>query len=248
MLTTRHCGRGDYSLALEEWRKAELIRSCVPLAYRLAGDGWRSGALHRLESLEDAQGEALYALCRAAQYFDPDRGWKFTTYAVHAIRRHLWTVSTEAGTIRVPHTARLAMHKGDVAADQLPGMGGADTDEVRTADKAVATGERYRQRVSVADAVGPLELTDPESGVVQEQCGSDPWPEWDEGEERRERRRKLWAALWTLPPRLRRVLRWRLAGVKLAVVGRRLQVSRERARQLEMEARERVREAMGVGT
>jgi RNA polymerase sigma factor (sigma-70 family) len=47
-------------------------------------------------SLEDLQGEALFALARAAAHYDPDRGTLFSTLAVLAICRHLCQTLTFA--------------------------------------------------------------------------------------------------------------------------------------------------------
>ena len=116
----------------------ELISSCIPLAYRLAAKGWHAGQFFRLGSLEDAQGEALLALCKAARKFDPARGFRFTTYATWVIRRHLLSTSMEGGLIRVPCDVRIAVHKG-------------------TRKK-----ERFREAVAQADSPCALDIDVPE--------------------------------------------------------------------------------------
>lgn len=58
---------------------------------------------------------------------------------------------------------------------------------------------------------------------------------------------RLRAAIADLPPRLRAVVRLRLAGLTYSAIGRMVSVTRERARQLELIAREKLRFAIGDG-
>jgi len=91
---------------------------------------WRYGM-----ALEDANQIGQLGLVYAANAFDPRRGWAFTTYAWHVVRRALWTaVGNEVPFIRVPHDAARLGHRGQ-AVRQWPelrsgeAMDGADPRE-----------------------------------------------------------------------------------------------------------------------
>jgi RNA polymerase sigma-B factor len=72
----------------------EVIRRCIPLAFRLA-TRYRAGA-----PIDDMRQVAVIGLIKAVDGFDPDRGVPFTGYAVptivgelkHHLRDHAWTV------------------------------------------------------------------------------------------------------------------------------------------------------------
>jgi hypothetical protein len=56
----------------------KLVLSCVPLAISIANSHFRSCPYY---STEDRHGEALWALCYAAERYRPETGFSFTTYA-----------------------------------------------------------------------------------------------------------------------------------------------------------------------
>src|SRR5437879_2133304 len=75
-------------------RVHELCASYRRLAYHLARRSYRLCA-HTLP-LEELESEALFALVKVANYFDPSRGTKFMTLAYLSIWRHLGQVVRRA--------------------------------------------------------------------------------------------------------------------------------------------------------
>ena len=73
-------------------------------------------------ALEDALQAGAIGLCRAAEMFDPARGYKFSTYAYLWIRQSITNEVDKSGTIRVPSNVCAAMRGqkyGDPSREQL---------------------------------------------------------------------------------------------------------------------------------
>ena len=71
----QHCRSGDMSA------REELIVSYRPLVF------WIAGKIHTLDAelRQDIIQEGMLALIRAVDKFEPEQGYKFTTYAYHKI-------------------------------------------------------------------------------------------------------------------------------------------------------------------
>ncbi len=86
--------------------RQRLIEENTGLAWLMAFQLWPSPRIRRLGDFEDVLQTAFAGLCRAADYYDPNRGIKFSTYACKVIRQNLLAASlTEGGTIRLPQNA-----------------------------------------------------------------------------------------------------------------------------------------------
>jgi len=91
--------------------RAKLVESNMRLVIAIA-KGFRNRAL----PVEDLIQEGALGLIQAAERFDPDRGFRFSTYASHWIRQAIWrAIESKAKAIRVPAHIRYAIRRYEKA-------------------------------------------------------------------------------------------------------------------------------------
>ena len=200
--------------------------------------------------------EGMFGLIRAVEKFEWRRGLKFSTYATWWIRQAVArAIADKARTIRVPVHVVERMQKMHRAERYLLTQLGREPTLEEVADEA---GLPFHQALEVqATARASTSLDQPigeqEDAVFGDLvAGEGPLPEEDV--ERRLEREALERALESLPERDRRVLelRYGLGGEEphtLEHIGRRLGITRERVRQIEVESLARLaslREIDGV--
>jgi RNA polymerase sigma factor (sigma-70 family) len=134
-------------------------------------------------ALEDALQAGSLGVLRAAEKFDPARGYKFSTYAYLWIRQSITRELDYSGTIRVPSNVSGAMRgvkNGNCSPEQLaaagavwhgclsldqPGMGSTDGDP-RTLAEIIEGGrldvEQLGQAEAISTAWAAMEDADPD--------------------------------------------------------------------------------------
>jgi len=238
---------GDKRTARREFDKARarMIESNLRLVVSIAKRYKNLGM-----ELSDLVQEGNIGLMQAVERFDPRRGLKFSTYATWWIRQAITrAVSQKSRTIKVPinklelnRMATRAKVKLEERLGREPTM-----DEISTAVGAPAA-----QLQGALNSMPHLESLD----ALATEDGS---PRWElQSDERsvspwqvvvdRDLREKVNAALELLPPRQQLIVRMRFgigfsSEYNLEEIGKVLKLTRERVRQLEVEALQRLRVA-----
>src|ERR671933_134435 len=186
--------------------------------------------------------EGMFGLIRAVEKFEWRRGLKFSTYATWWIRQAVArAIADKARTIRVPVHVVERMQKMQRAERYLLAQLGREPTLEEIAEEA---GLPLQQALEVRAAARASTSLDQPIGEQEDAvfgdlvAGEGPLP--DEDVERRLQKQALDRALEALPERDRRVLelRYGLRGEEphtLEHIGRRLGLTRERVRQIEVE-------------
>lgn len=230
------------------WALDKLLRAHFRLVLSMANELMSSAGCAKDELVS----EGLLALVEAARRFDPERGTRFAAYAAWWIRAYMRRYSLlNRRMVRAPSTraARVLLsnmpklersylrdtgHKPD--AETIAKTFGVDVEAVREVEAAVAS----HDVCCVGGAVGSLELPSdqpsPEAIVV-------------EADAERATRERVRCALGQLSSREREVVEKRHLDEQphtLSEIGKDLGVSRERIRQLELRARDKLKRVLEV--
>ncbi len=206
--------------------------------------------LNRGVALDDLIEEGNLGLIHALEKFDPERGFRFSTYATWWVRQNIErAIMNQSRTIRLPvHVVKelnivlqalrkLGVEPGEEghAIERVAGLLHKPVDEVR---QILALNERTTSldapldidpELTLADALADIDAANPEANLEQAEI---------------EAHIARWVA--ELPERQRRVVeaRYGLNGgeiTTLEVLADELGITRERVRQLQMEALVRLR-------
>jgi len=239
---------GDYSAAERMIRANLRYVVAIALTYRRYG-----------LPLADLIAEGNFGLVHAVSKFNPERGTRFVTYAAYWIRAYMlnyvirsWSmVGVGSGPLRSKLFFRLRRERARIA--NLVGDG-----EEATRILAERFGESQEKIVSLANRLEARDVSldarvfDDGSVAMLDTLESDaPSQEQTVADRQAHDRIKqsLHDALSELDPRERFIVEVRMMAdtddaLSLAEIGRRLGVSRERARQLEARAKRKLRERL----
>jgi RNA polymerase sigma-32 factor len=206
--------------------------------------------------LADLVSEGNVGLMIALKKFDPARGTRFVTYAAHWIRAYVldhviraWSiVGVGAGPLRSKVFFRLRREKARILASTSDALEANQ----RLAERFGTTTEKMAllaNRLEARDVSLDAKLFDDGAATVLDTVPGT-GPSQEDEYLLRERSTTVYArvreAVETLDPRERFIVEVRVMAdgadeLSLAEIGRRLGVSRERARQLEVRAKEKLR-------
>lgn len=238
IVLARRIEKGDH--AAKDMLINSNLRLVTSIAQRYQGRGL---------PMEDLMQEGIIGLIRAADKYNWRRGFRFSTYATHWIRQTIMRAIANSGrSIRLPAyivdtIGRLARIRGELENT----LGRRPT----RAELAKAAGMSERQLTDLLQSmVEPISLETPLGESDERRLAEIIPAEENQSPAARVFRRaineELGRAIKTLTPREQEVLRLRfgLEGSEphtLEEVGRALHITRERARQLEMQSLEKLR-------
>lgn len=230
--------------ALHELVRANL-RFVVTVAKKYLGQGL---------SLQDLINEGNIGLMKAARRFDEGRGFKFISYAVWWVRQAiLQAISDQSRVVRLPQNRTVVLHKVNKCKAVLQQDLGRDPSPEEIAKHTEIALSDVCEAMHIGLPVVYLDqvVSDDDGRTVGESLPDEDSPTTEAHALERSRREDLDTILEVLPEREARILRlyFGMAGERsltLEEIGGRMNLTRERIRQLKERALTRLREHEGA--
>ena len=230
---------------------ADAIRRLVNSNLRLVVSVARDYAGRGVPLLDLIQ-EGSIGLLTAARKFDYTLDYRFSTYATKWIRQGVTRCLQNHGLIRVPaHTAE-QIRKIFMARNELLQQTGEEPTQEEIAEKAGMTAEKLRKLMALNPELCSLDVPlGDEEGSMALLLEDTQSPQPEQQMIREELNRTMQVMLSSLDERQRQILRLHYGmddGVcySLAQIAEKMGISKERARQVEHQAMQRLRE-LGTG-
>lgn len=227
-----------------EKARERMICANVRLVLKMAMGMKRQG-----HSLYDLAAEGTKGLIFAVDRYDPERGVRFATYAVHWIRQSIRRyIENNTGPLRTPvHTQQRAFRLNKVASDMAQRLGHEPTSEELALELGLDS-EDVDRILHWRPSTLPLdsETADgtPLSEIIPEEADS----QWFAGSDIEDAKAALVKAIGTLRPQERKIIirRFGLDGDEpetLDNIGQSENLTRERIRQIQEKALRKLRNA-----
>jgi RNA polymerase primary sigma factor len=232
----------------DESAKAEFMNANLRLVINIARR-YQGGRVALLDLIQ----EGNIGLHRAVEKYDPDLGYKFSTYAVPWISQAINRAQMRYGrSVRLPFgvTAELRRMRTQIA--ELGNELGREPAFIEIADHLGIDPAELGEKMALMQDVSTLDVklngSEEDGGMTYAESVADKAPSVEDEVVENDTNATLMDALQSLPERERRILclRYGLGGVhplSLELVGREFGITRERVRQLEMGALEKLRKS-----